>query len=178
VDGAVGGTQGAEPIHGRGDGVGDFVLVPHRAPAGGPPHDVYSELCDPGAIVVARGFVAAEGEAGGIPAVEPECGGSQPVGVVEQGLVEGHVDPPAAAHGVHQEVLHFTASAYASTGGHTHTRLRSPYAPSTRPTDGHTLWRRVDGDGNAARSREYGRSQRSLITSSSVWGALRRRLVS
>src|SRR5438876_359480 len=60
----------------------------------------------------------------------------------------------AAAHGVHQEVLHFTASAYASTGGHTHTRLRSPYAPSTRPTDGHTLWRRVDGDGNAARSRE------------------------
>src|SRR2546426_5456243 len=56
MDGAVGGTQGAEPIHGRGDGVGDFVLVPHRAPAGGPPHDVYSEMCDPGAIVVARGL--------------------------------------------------------------------------------------------------------------------------
>src|SRR3989454_7302118 len=40
------------------------------------------------------------------------------------------------------------ATAYASTGGHTHTRLRSPYAPSTRPTDGHTLcWRGAGGGG-------------------------------
>src|SRR5438552_12455416 len=91
MDSAVGGPQGAERIHGRGDGVGDFLLVPHRAPARGSPHDVYSELCDPRAIVLARGLVAAEGEARWIPAVEPECGGAQPVGVVEQRLIEGHV---------------------------------------------------------------------------------------
>src|SRR5438132_1041669 len=74
--------------------------------------------------------------------------------------------------------IHRTAGSYSVTGGQTHTRFRSPYAPSTRPTDGHTLCRRVAGEGNAARSREYGRSQASPMTSSSVCGAWWSRLLS
>src|SRR3989442_13454477 len=64
------------------------------------------------------------------------------------------------------------ASAYASTGGHTHTRFRSPYAPSTRPTDGHTLcWRGPTARG-AGRPREGGRGQATARPPSRVGGAL------
>jgi hypothetical protein len=43
--------------------------------------------------------------------------------------------------------------AYASTGGHVHTRLRSPKAASIRLTGGHTLCSRVAAVGKPARSR-------------------------
>ncbi len=43
--------------------------------------------------------------------------------------------------------------AYASTGGHVHTRFRSPNAASIRPMGGHTLCSRVAAVGKPARSR-------------------------
>src|SRR2546426_12643899 len=64
------------------------------------------------------------------------------------------------------------ASAYASTGGHTHTRLRSPYAPSTRPTDGHTLCWRGHAGGDTPRARAEGGAHAPADTPSHVWGAV------
>src|SRR2546425_4684265 len=66
--------------------------------------------------------------------------------------------------------LQSAASAYASTGGHTHTRFRSPYAPSTRPTDGHTLCWRVQTAGDAPRPRGEGRAPAPGDPASGVWG--------
>lgn len=40
-----------------------------------------------------------------------------------------------------------TVSSYAPTGGHAHTRLRSPYGLSIRATAGQTLCARTNGSG-------------------------------
>jgi hypothetical protein len=69
-------------------------------------------------------------------------------------------------------------SAYASSGGHTHIRFRSPYAPSIRLTVGQILWTRVASEGNAARSREYGRFHASARRSARGWGAFFSKLFS
>src|SRR5439155_2201991 len=56
-------------------------------------HDVDSETLDLGAVVAGEGgLVAAEGQAGGIPAVQAQEGVAGPVCVQEQRLVDGHVD--------------------------------------------------------------------------------------
>ena len=47
-----------------------------------------------------------------------------------------------------------TSSMYDSIGGHAHTKLRSPYALSTRPTVGQNLFELTYGSGNAAFLRE------------------------
>ena len=62
----------------------------------------------------------------------------------------------------------FGYDSYASTGGQLHTRFRSPYMLSIRATVGQTFRARSPGAGNAARSREYGRSQSSATTCASV----------
>ena len=49
-----------------------------------------------------------------------------------------------------------SVSSYASTGGHAHTRCRSPYAASIALTGGQYLLARTKGRGNTAASREYG----------------------
>src|SRR5664279_4836854 len=56
-------------------------------------------------------------------------------------------------------------------GGQLQTRLRSPYALSTRPTGGQYLWTRSQGAGKAACSREYGRSHSVPVTTAAVCGA-------
>src|SRR6185437_33074 len=61
--------------------------------------------------------------------------------------------------------------AYSSTGGHAHTRFRSPNALSTRATAGQNFHSRVHGAGNAACSLVYGRSHALDSTDSSVCGA-------
>src|SRR6185312_865500 len=54
---------------------------------------------------------------------------------------------------------------------HEHTRLRSPYADSTRPTAGQNFDSRVHDAGNAALSRPYAWSHLSLATRASGCGA-------
>src|SRR5215831_6720516 len=64
-------------------------------------------------------------------------------------------------------------SAYASTGGHAQTRLRSPNAWSIRPTGGQYLSAIPPPPGCAPTRRGYGRDQSSAVTSSAGCGALR-----
>ena len=95
------------------------------------------------------------------------------VGLGHEGLrLPARAEPPAHAHRVHRsrprrvaaDAKHYIQEdapepiaeaivgrlsadvavyANASTGGHEHTRLRSPYAPSMRRTGGHTFGRKL-----------------------------------
>src|ERR1041384_61502 len=95
MDPAIRLTQPTEGGDRGGDRVGPLVFVPHGATTGRSPHHVDAEPFDGCAIVVCEGgFVAAERQTGGIPAVETQQGAANPVCFQEQRLVEGHVPGP------------------------------------------------------------------------------------
>lgn len=95
------------------------------------------------------------------PSTEPAQGHAGAVGAARD-----YKMTPCAAPAVHAGAAHFVAARihamaaprqavwYSSIGGQAQTRLRSPYALSTRPTAGQNLRSRTHGSGNAARSRE------------------------
>jgi len=158
VDHSVAIAQRSERRDRRGDGVRHFVLVPDGATAGRASHHVEAEPLDSAAVVSrARRLVSSEGEARRRPAVQSEKRGTRTIGLVEQRLVQRHVLGARAAVRLDDEApgqFRRQASAYASSGGHTHIKFRSPYAPSMRLTAGQILCTRVASEGNAARSRE------------------------
>src|SRR2546430_4242286 len=112
-----------------------------------------------------------------MPAIQPQETGAVRVRLVEQRVIGRHVritratfrfysNDPSRRHTV----------AYASTGGQTHTRVRSPYAASIRPIGGQILWSLVAAVGKPARPRAYGPSQLSARKTASGWGEVFSRL--
>ena len=92
----VGIRQRAEHVARSGDGVGDFVLVPHRAAACGSPYRIQAEGGDARPIVAAqRGLVPAEGEAW-CPAIQPQKRRTL-VRMTQQSEIDSHVLGACAA---------------------------------------------------------------------------------
>src|SRR5205823_10777253 len=91
MDRVVRSAQAAERRDRGGDRVGQLVLVPHGAPARGPPHDTPATTRDRSAVKAARGLVATEREARRVEPVEPQELLAPPVGALQEGHVEGHV---------------------------------------------------------------------------------------
>src|SRR5262249_12910618 len=108
-------------------GIGQLPCMPHGSAASGPPHTIEPERADPlPGIAARRRLLPAEPNAERVPGIEPDAGGNSlrpsRAGEVEEGAVDRHVLPSGVGF-VDQENHPL---AYSSTGGQTHTRLRSP----------------------------------------------------
>ncbi len=140
VDPPIGLAQAAHRAVRRGHGIGQLPGVPHRPSAGRAPDGVDVPVLDPRPIVPAkRGLMPAEREAMRRPAVQPQDTVPGSCCALQQGHVDSHVAPSRAGLSIEQEVPDHPADAISSIVRQVQTRLRSPKAPSIRPTVGHTL---------------------------------------
>ena len=105
VNRAIALAQCAEGENRRGDGVGQFLVVPDGAAAGGAAHQVEAAALDFRTIVAGQGrLVPSEREARRVPPVQPQKRGAGPIRFMQQRLVDRHVLGPGVADAVDKEL--------------------------------------------------------------------------